>query len=144
MDPGKLFDEWLEGTVYRDRQVAAHGVHLTVAEVLLCGGRGSLDFGGSEFVPADARPLDPEKRNSEDDYGWWTLETGSYIVRFNEKLKEGAPAALLTANGRLLACGCALGALICAGGDVCSVLTVPDCGVDIKENARIALLRPPG
>ncbi|MCK4374162.1 MAG: dCTP deaminase [Candidatus Brocadiae bacterium] len=142
MGPDELFDKWLEGTVYRDKQVDAQGVHLTVAEVLTAHSRGRIDFGGSELRPAATHPLEITEQKPGDQYGWWRLGAGAYVVRFNEKLKDGAGPTLLTANERLLSCGCALSATVCTGGEIRSVLTVPACGVNIKQNARIALLRP--
>ena len=141
MQPAELFESWLEGTVQAAKQVDAHGVHLTVAEVLSAHVRGRIDFGGSELEPAGTHPLEPTDRRPGDKYAWWRLEPGAYIVRFNETIKDGAPPLLLTANDRLLSCGCALSAGVCGPGKVASVLSVPACGANIKQNARIALLR---
>ncbi|MCK4282682.1 MAG: dCTP deaminase [Candidatus Brocadiae bacterium] len=142
MRPGELFDDWLEGGIHRDKQVDAHGVHLTVAEVLAAHSRGRIDFGGSELQPSSTHPVELTDHSPGDKYAWWRLDEGSYIVRFNESLKEGAPPMLLVGNERLLSCGCAVAPALCTGGEIRSVLTVPKCGVSIKQNARIALLRP--
>ncbi len=142
MTPEELFDNWLENAVHRDKQVDAHGVHLTVAELFAAHTRGRLDFGGSELKPCSRHPVEPTERTPGDKYTWWRLEEGTYVVRFNERLKQGAPPALLVGDERLLSCGCAIAAGLCAGGEMHSVLTVPACGVNIKQNARIALLRP--
>jgi len=143
MEAAELFDNWLEGAVKRDTQVDAHGVHVTVAEVLSAHGMGRLDFGGSEYQEAGVHPLQPLERSPSDRYAWWRLEAGTYGVRFNEALKDGAPACLLVASARLLACGCSLAATVCGAGALRSQLIVPPCGVRIKQNARIGLLRPP-
>ena len=142
MDAGELFDKWLEGAVNRDKQVDPRGVFLTVAEVLSAHGMGRLDFGGSECQEAGFHPLQAMERSPSDRYAWWRLEAGNYGVRFSEKLKDGAPACLLVGSERLLACGCALSAAICGAGVLRSQIIVPPCGVRIKQNARIALLRP--
>ena len=142
MQPGELFDDWLEGSVHRDKQVDAHGVHLTVAEVLAAHSRGNVDFGGSELKPSSTHPVEATEHKPGDKYAWWRLDEGSYVVRFNEGLKEGAPPMLLLSSDRLLSCGCAVAAAVCTGGEIRSVLTVPKAGVRIKQNARIALLRP--
>jgi hypothetical protein len=142
MDAAELFDEWLEETIHRESQVDEHGVHLTAGHVALADSRAEIDFGGSEFEPCTQRDVAPTKKQPDDDYGWWRLEKGAYLLEFNERLKEGAPPMLLVPNGRLLACGCSLAACVCAAGPLRSVLTVPERGVAIKENARIALLRP--
>jgi len=140
MRPEQMFDEYLDGTVQKDHQVDEHGVHLTVAEVLTMHGRGSLDFGGSEMKAAGTHPLEPLEHKPGEKYGWWRLDGGTYIVRFNERIKDGAPPMLLVSNQRLLSCGCGLAAACVGPGELRSVLTVPQVGVRIKENARIALL----
>jgi hypothetical protein len=142
MEAGELFDHWLEGAVNRGKQVDAVGVHLTIAEVLTAHGMGRLDFGGSEFQDAGVHALEPLERSPSDRYSWWRLEEGTYGVRFNETLKDGAPVCLLVGSDRLLACGCALAAAVCGPGALYTRLIVPKCGVRIKQNARIALLRP--
>jgi len=142
MDAAELLDNWLDGAVNRDKQGDALGVHLTVAEVLTAHGMGKLDFGGSEFQEAGMHPLEPMERSPSDRYAWWRLEAGSYGIRFNETLKDGGPSCLLVAGDRLVACGCSLTATVCGAGVLRSRLIVPSCGVRIKQNARIALLRP--
>jgi hypothetical protein len=142
MKSEEIFEQWLENAVQRDKQVDARGVHLTVAEVLSGHSRGRVDFGGSELQPASTHPVEPAEHKPSDRYAWWRLDGGTYIVRFNERLKEGAPPMLLVSSEGLLACGCGVAPTICAAGEVRSVLTVPSWGVSIKQNARIALLRP--
>ncbi|MFO8006807.1 MAG: dCTP deaminase [Candidatus Brocadiia bacterium] len=144
MEPGELFDEWLEDAVYRDKQVDRDGVHLTVGQVSRLEARGSIDFGGGELEQAPATAIEPVKRDPADDYGWWNLRPGAYVVTFNESVRDGAPPLLLVTNNRLLSCGCAIAPIVLSGGRVRSVLTVADHGVAIKENARAALLRPVG
>ncbi len=144
MEPEELFDEWLEDTIYRDKQVDRHGVHLTVGQVSRLEARGSVDFGGSELEQAPATRIEPVRRDPADDYGWWKLQPGAYVVTFNESVRDGAPPLLLVTNERLLSCGCAIAPLVLGAGEVRSVLTVADHGVAIKENARVALLRPVG
>lgn len=138
----ELFDQWLENAVQRDKQVDARGVHLTVAEVLTGHLRGRVDFGGSELEPAATHPLEPGERTPRDRLPWWRLDAGAYVVRFNERLKQGAPPMLLVASERLLSAGCTVGPTVCGAGEIRTVLAVPSWGVSIKQNARIALLRP--
>ncbi len=142
MEPEELFDEWVEGTTHRDNQVDEHGVHLTVAAVHSPYSRGKIDFGGSELAPTSARALETSPKTPGDRYGWWRLSEGIYVVEFNETLREGAPPALLVSNQRLLNCGSALASAIFTSGEMRTLLTVGEEGIDIKENARIALLRP--
>lgn len=140
MRPDKVFDELLEGTVHKATQVDGRGVHLTVAEVMPIHGRGDVDFGGSEMKAAHANPLEPIEHKPGDQYGWWRLEAGAYIVRFNEKIKDGAPPMLLVSNERLLSCGGQVATTIVGPGEIRTVLQVPQVGLRIKQNARIALL----
>ena len=140
MKPDKVFDEVLEGAVDKATQVDGRGVHLTVAEVMPMHGRGDVDFGGSEMKAAHANPLEPIERKPGDRYAWWRLEAGIYIVRFNEKIKDGAQPMLLVSSERLLSCGAQIAATIVGPGEIRSVLQVPHVGLRIKQNARIALL----
>jgi hypothetical protein len=145
MDVGAFFDQWVEGAIARDKQVDARGVHLTVAVVLEAHTKGRIDLGGSEHRPAVAHPVQLFERSHGDKFAWWRLEPGTYIVRFNEKLRPGAPVALLASNDRLLEGGCAIAPAICLGGEeISSVLTVPACGLQLKQDAKIAVLRPLG
>ena len=144
MEPAELFDEYLDGTVYEGKQVDKQGVHLTAGEIYGLGARGYIDFGGDEHRPRDTRKLEPQKRNPDDDYGWWDLEGGAYRVVFNESVKDAPVPLLLTPNTRLLDCGSFLASCVVEEGQVASILTVPRGGVGIKENARIALLSPLG
>jgi len=143
MTPEELFDRWLENAVHRGKQVEARGVHLTLAEVMSGHSRGRVDFSGSELEPTSAHPVEPAEHKPSDRYAWWRLDGGAYVVRFNERLKDGAPPVLLIANERLLSLGCTLAATVCAPGELRSVLTVPSWGASLKQNARIALLVPP-
>ena len=96
----------LENLVHLDTQGFSLGVDLTVAEVHRLTGGGKLDFGGSEFEAAETEKVTPEKADPEDDYGWWHLEAGTYLVRYNEHLKlaEGE-LGLVSPHTRLLQAG---------------------------------------
>jgi hypothetical protein len=142
MTPEELFDNWLEGTVHRETQVDDRGVHVTAAEVLVSRSRGRIDFGGGELEPSSLHPVHLLEPAPGERYGWWRLDGGTYAVRFNETLKEGAPPVVLLSNRRLLDCGGAIEPCIVTAGEIRSLLTVPGAGLSIKENARIGLLRP--
>ena len=142
MTPEELFDDWLENTVVRSIQLTPEGVHVTVAEVSTCHRYGRVDFGDSEMKPATGRSLIITEHSPTDKFGWWRMEEGIYVARFNEVLKEGAPPVLLAASDRLLATGCSVHAGIFGPGELRTVLAVPSCGAFIKQNARIAIIRP--
>ncbi len=140
MDSQELFDDYLEGTIYEGKQVAPQGIHLTAGTILAPRGAGDTDFGGDEHSPCDFQVVKPEKRNPDDDYGWWELDGGHYRVVFNESLRDCPVPLLLTANARILDCGCHLASCVPEQGELATTLTVPDCGGGIKENARIGFL----
>ncbi len=142
MNTEELFDTYLEGTIYKEKQVDSRGVHLTVSEIHAITGRGETDFGGSEHKNAETQPIEPEKRDPDDDYAWWELDQGTYRVIFNESARAIPGALLLVPNERILSCGCSMAPALVSAGSAESILTVPETGVSIKENARIALLFP--
>ena len=73
--------------VHLDTQRAASGLDLTIGSVFRVTGAGQLDFGGSEFAPATREEVTPQRARPDDDYGWWNLEAGTYIIRYNEALE---------------------------------------------------------
>ena len=134
--------ERLEGLLHEDTQGFSLGMDLTVAEVQRLTSGSRLDFGGSEFEAAQTETLTPEKADPKDDYGWWHLSAGSYLVRYNEKLslKEGE-LALVTPHTRLLQAGASHGAFSAVGETTLRVLlTVSEVGCSFKENARVSRL----
>ncbi|MFP4176874.1 MAG: hypothetical protein ACLFT2_06565 [Candidatus Brocadiia bacterium] len=141
MRPEDIFDQHLNGTIYRDKQVDSNGVHLTVDTIMEITGRGQIDFGGGEYEPAETCIIEPEKRSAGDDYGWWELPAGLYRVKFNESvLADNAGNFILLPNSRLIGCNCSLAPCCPGEGTITTTLTVPETGLSIKENARIALL----
>lgn len=134
-DGPELFD-LLEGTIHRETQVQEQRVDLTAASIWRLTGHGQLDFGGSEYHAAPTEEIAPEKRQPDDDYGWWTLDAGVYRVVFNEQLTEGR--ALLQSLPRLLEVGAYIPArMVEAGPEITALLAVGETGVAIKENARL-------
>ena len=134
--------ERLEGLLHLDTQGFPLGVDLTVAEVHRITGGGKLDFGGSEFETARTEKLTPEKADPEDDYGWWHLEAGTYLICYNERLTltEGE-LALILPHERLLQAGASHGASSATGGTgLETLLSISEQGCSIKENARVSRL----
>lgn len=127
----------IDGIIHEPTQVHRDRVDLTVDTVAALNGRGSIDFGGDEHAPADATPLDPERRDTDDDYGWWELSAGTYLLAYNESLHGGS--FMLQPHPRLLALGAAHPTVRVA--ELPRVpLQVPEEGVAIKENARVSTL----
>lgn len=135
----------LDGLVHLDTQRADYGIDLTAGAVYRLTGGGQLDFGGSEFEPAPRETLTPELANSDDDYGWWTLEAGTYIIRYNE-----TPAldpnhwAQVVPHPRLLQAGLHHPTFVVANapdaGPLETPLFVGPSGGRLKENGRISRL----
>lgn len=131
------------GLVHFDTQRAPTGVDLTVDRIARIVGPGRLDFGGSEFEPADAELSEPELADPGDDYGWWALDRGTYLVTYNERLEIGDDElATIHPLPRLLRAGASHPAFVAdsAGGPLEVLLSVADAGCRLKENCRISRL----
>ncbi|MCD2203111.1 dCTP deaminase [Halobacterium sp. KA-6] len=136
--PGEYIVDRVDGIVHEETQVHEYGVDLTVAAVYEVAERGHLDFGGDEFADADLRPLASALRDPDDEYEWWTLKAGTYLVEFNESLREGAPLRVQTRR-ELRENGAYHPSIVTTElGPM--PLTVPEGGVELKENARVSTL----
>ena len=135
--------KYVENIVHLATQEADRGLDLTVDQLFRITGGGALDFGGSEFEEAQRERLDPNLAQPDDSYGWWMLEEGEYIARFNEslRLEEGA-IALIEPLERLLQAGVthAPHHLTSSADPVEVLLTVGAPGARLKENCRVSRL----
>jgi hypothetical protein len=132
----------LDDLVHRETQVHDTGVDLTVAAVHAVAGPGQVDFGGGELADAATHELDPAKRDPDDDYGWWHLGGGTYLVAYNESLTGDEPVQLQP-RVDLAERGVSHPTLRVA--DLPRVpIVVPPAGLRVKENARVSTLVPPG
>lgn len=133
----------VHGLLHLDTQRAAVGLDLTVGAVFRVTGPGSLDFGGSELEPAEREELEPQLREEGDDYGWWELKVGTYVVRYNESLDldDGRLGHVLPLE-RLLLAGASHPAFVVDGprAPLETLLTVGDVGCRLKENCRVSRL----
>lgn len=136
--------DFVTGVVHRETQGSDEegtvGFGLTVAEVYEVVDAGRVDFGGGELEEAEMSPVGTEKREPEDDYGWWNLEPGTYVIEHNESV-EGDRVVEVMPRPEVLRRGAyhptvhvsELGPLpLTVGGD----------GLRIKENARVSVLCP--
>lgn len=133
----------VDGLVHLDTQRADTGLDLTVDAVFQLTGAGQLDFGGSEFEPADRTPIDPQRAHPDDDYGWWNLGAGTYIIRYNETLDlDAGQRAEVFPLDRLLQAGASHPAFTAHGtqAPLETLLTVGEHGVHLKENCRVSRL----
>jgi hypothetical protein len=132
----------LADLVHRETQVHDRGVDLTVDTVHALSGPGRVDFGGGELAAANTGTVDPQKRAPADDYGWWQLGGGTYLVEYNESLSGDEPVRLQP-RVELVERGVSHPTL--RVGDLPRVpLHVPAAGIELKENARVSTLVPTG
>lgn len=141
--PADALAEQLDGLVHLETQRAPNGIDLTVHAIHRPTGPGQLDFGGGEFASVPREPLSPVLNDPEDDYGWWTLERGTYIVEYNESLAltEGQQARLYPLE-RTLRAGAHHGTFHLDDGrdPMETLLTVGRMGCRLKENCRLTRL----
>jgi hypothetical protein len=133
----------LDGLVHLGTQRAPHGIDLTVGAVYRTAGAGQLDFGGGEFEAAPRERLTPVLDDPNDEYGWWTLEEGAYVVRYNESLTlmDDQQARIFPLE-RTLHAGAHHGTFVLDEGrdPLDTLLVVGRMGCRLKENCRVSRL----
>ncbi len=122
------------------KQQGPISLDLTVNEIRKIDQGGALDFGGSEFQEVSTTLLKPEKKSAEEPYGWWKLEQGHYLIKFNEKIDlKNQGLILIFPHKRLLAAGGSHPCIIAdIDKDIQVLLIVGIHGLSIKENARVS------
>ena len=129
---------FVDGIVHEPTQAEGPGVDLTVTEIYEITTPGRVDFGGGELESADSEPHPSAKRNPGDDYEWWTLDAGRYLVEYNQSLTGDATVTLQTRR-ELLERGVSHPTI-----HVESLPQVPlsvgGTGVKIKQNARVSTI----
>lgn len=140
---GEDVADLMEGVIHAATQQHDYEVDLTASEVYQLTGAGSLDFGGSEYVAAPRAAIKALKRKKGDEYGWWDLEPGTYIVRFNETVAlHSNHIAYIQPHERLLDAGAHHPTFYFRDErpNLEVLLTVGSGGLSIKENARLSKL----
>lgn len=84
---GKVTDR-VSGIVHEETQTEGRGLDLTLAAVYRVDDPGQVDFGGGELADPDLSEEAAEQREANDDYGWWTLDAGIYLIAYNESLDK--------------------------------------------------------
>ncbi|MFW6134901.1 MAG: dCTP deaminase [Elusimicrobiota bacterium] len=140
--PGQETKNYLEDIVYEKKQVHKHCVDLTVKKVYQVTGESSMDFGGSEFEPAEKKILKPKKKNDQDKYGWWNLKPGYYMFKYNELLTL-APGqkAIVQIHPNLLKSGGFHPTIIKENSGELNIPVIVNKKTNIKENARVSEVR---
>lgn len=132
----------IEGYIDLETQLTPNGFDFTAAEIHRFKDSGKLDFSNSEREIPETEKVEPVKKNEDDEYGWWKLETGVYKIRTNEivDLPEDV-IAFAYPRSSLLRMGCTIeNGVWDAGfrGRSEFMLVVENKeGVEIKENARV-------
>ncbi|SDK23452.1 dCTP deaminase/dUTPase family protein [Natronorubrum texcoconense] len=140
MSAANALAEVVDNLVYESVQVHEHGVDLTVGAIYEVVGPGRLDFGGDELEDAELEPVSTELRNPDDEYGWWDLEGGQYVIQHNEFLTDLEEPVQLQPRNELLARGGSHPSVLVASHLPLMPLTVAEGGLRIKENARVSTL----
>lgn len=87
-------------------------------------------------------PVETERRDPDDDYGWWNLDGGQYLVEYNERLAAAEAMFVLQPHRALVERGAFHPTLHL--NDLPRIpVSVPSGGVRIKENARVSTLLTP-
>ena len=128
--------EDIEDVVHEETQLTNEGFDLTVAELYVVEEAGRVDFGGGELEEATLSPVETEKRNEDDDYGWWNLDAGKYVVEHNESLSAEEPVTVRTRTGVLERGAYHPTVRVMELSRL--PLTVGGDGLRVKENARIS------
>jgi hypothetical protein len=133
------YAEFLSGIVHEPTQTEGRGFDLTVAEVYGVTAPGRVDFGGGELEPVETEPHTSEKRNAADDYEWWHLDAGVYLLEYNETIETEDMTFTLQTREELLARGAFHPTLQVT--DLSRVpLSAGGAGIRLKENARVSTL----
>lgn len=135
---GEESAEFLENITYLEKQATEKGIDLTVSNIYEFENRGEIDFGGGERNDAKIEKIEPELRDPEDEYGWWELDPGTYLLEHNERLIQKKicflqPLPRINKNSATI-----------PSGFVSELDLVPihvgSKGIAIKENSRVTKL----
>ncbi|SDF42254.1 dCTP deaminase/dUTPase family protein [Halorientalis regularis] len=135
-DPARF----VEGIVHEPTQTEDGDLDLTVSEVYEVTTPGRVDFGGGELDPAETEPHPSRKRDADDDYEWWHLDAGQYLLEYNESVADDAPAdrrLVVQTRDELLARGAVHPTLRVEELDRVP-LSIGGTGLRLKENARVS------
>lgn len=139
---GKKLVKLVEGIISDEKQVNDLSVDLTVKEVYELHTPGVMDFGGGEYVESGKHKLEPVKAMPDDDFGWWHLHPGVYLVTLNETIDSIKGLGLMSPHPRLLKCGATHSTLVVHEwkSEYILPLSVGENGMEMKENSRISKL----
>ena len=134
----------IRNLIHKSTQVKKDKVHLTLKQIYFLDEKGSLDFSGKELTVAKRKPMVAEKKSPEDEYGWWCLGEGTYLMEFNEQIDlNEKEVAILQPREELLQNFCFHPLRIITSPQRLSPipLIVGSKGMNVKQNARISVLK---
>lgn len=131
-------DSYVTDIVHEPTQRSDEGFDLTVAEIYEITEPGRIDFGGGELEAAGVVAHDTAKRNPDDDYEWWTLSAGQYLLAYNESLTGERPVTVQPRT-ELLERG-ATHPTVTVSELPRLPLSVGGAGLKLKENARVSTI----
>ena len=141
--PDMDLTEHVDGIVHEPTQTEGQGLDLTVAAVHRVESPGRVDFGGGELEPGALEPVDTRKRNADDDYGWWHLDGGRYMLEYNESLSVPDDQWLVLQPREEIRARGAFHPTTYVDSLEPVPLSVGGSGLRIKENARVSTLFVP-
>jgi hypothetical protein len=129
-------ETYVTDLVYEPTQQTGEGVDLTVSDVYEITDPGRIDFGGGELEPADLLAHDTVTRNPDDEYEWWSLSAGQYLIAYNESL-TGEKRVTVQPRTELLERGVTHPTVTVSELPKLP-LSVGGAGLKLKENARVS------
>lgn len=131
---------FVDDVVHEPTQTEGRGLDLTVAETYRVAEPGRVDFGGSELEAADLESVETERREPDDEYGWWHLEAGQYLLEYNESLSVPDDVTLVLQVREELRVRGAFHPTLHVDTLDPVPLAVGGSGLRMKENARASTL----
>lgn len=131
----------VDGLLHEETQVTDRGLDLTVDEIYEIEDPGRVDFGGGELEDASLTAHDKQWRNEDDDYQWWHLDGGQYLIEYNESFSTDQ-SLLVQTRTAVRERGAFHPTLWVTELDRVP-LSVSSGGIRLKENARISTVLPP-
>lgn len=134
---------YVDGIVHEPTQTEGRGVDLTVAAVYRVAEPGRVDFGGGELEAVTLAPVETHRRNPDDDYEWWHLDAGQYLIEYNESLSGPTDVSLVLQTREAVRTRGAFHPTLHVQSLDAVPFAVGGNGLKVKENARVSTLLAP-
>ncbi|MFB6282992.1 MAG: dCTP deaminase [Halobacteria archaeon] len=136
---------YFDNTVHEETQAEGSGFDLTLGDVYIVIQPGKVDFGGGELEESQLMPRETEMENPNDDYSWWALDGGQYLIEYNEtpneRFDKESPELIVETRKEVLRRGAYHPSVDVEMISDALPLSVPDGGIRLKENARISTVK---